>query len=112
MVALDAAWLWGRGATNGTMFAALQGAPLSIRWPVAILCYIVMIGGLWWFAIRPSATWQAAAGNGAALGALVYGVYDLTNHATLLRFPLSYALTDWMWGTFLFAVAAAAGRAV
>lgn len=111
MLVLDAAWLTLRSAVSATMIAALQGSPLTIRWPVAALCYAVMIAGLWWFAVRPAADWQAAASSGAALGALVYGVYDLTNHATLKRFPLSYALADWAWGTFLFAATAAAARA-
>lgn len=112
MLALDAAWLTARSAASSVVFAAIQGSPLSIRWPVAALCYLVMIIGLWWFAVRPAADWQAAAGNGAALGALVYGVYDLTNHATLQRFPLSYALADWIWGTFLFATVAAVAKSV
>lgn len=112
MTALDAAWLTARAAVSGTVFAAIQGSPLSIRWPAAALCYAVMIVGLWWFAVRPAVTLEDAAWAGAALGALVYGVYDLTNYATLQRFPLSYALADWAWGTFLFAVVAAAARAV
>ena len=112
MLALDAAWLTARAAVSGTVIAAIQGSPLSIRWPAAALCYLVMIAGLWWFAVRPSVDWTDAAANGAALGAVVYGVYDLTSYATLKRFPLSYALADWAWGTVLFAVVAAVARTV
>lgn len=111
MIVMDAVWLYARAAVSGTMIAALQGSPLSIRWPAAALCYVVMIAGLWWFAVRSVPDWQTAACSGGALGALVYGVYDLTNHATLQRFPLSYALADWAWGTFLFATAAGVARA-
>lgn len=111
MIVMDAVWLYTRAAASGAMIAALQGSPLSIRWPAAALCYVVMIAGLWWFAVRGTASWQAAATQGAGLGALVYGVYDLTNHATLQRFPLSYALADWAWGTFLFGTVAAVARA-
>ena len=107
MLALDAAWLTARAAVSGTVIAAIQGSPLSIRWPAAALCYLVMIVGLWWFAVRPAVDWTDAAFSGAALGAVAYGVYDLTNYATLKRFPLSYALADWAWGTALFAVVAA-----
>jgi len=94
------------------MIAALQGSPLVIRWAPAALCYVVMILGLWFFAVRGIRNWQEAAGRGAALGALVYGVYDLTNHATLSRYPLEFALRDWVWGTFLFAAAAAAATSI
>jgi uncharacterized membrane protein len=89
------------------MFAALQGSPLTIRWPAVILVYALMAIGLWWFVVRPATSVASAATNGAALGALVYGVYDMTNYATLSRFSLSYALADWLWGTVLFAGTAA-----
>jgi uncharacterized membrane protein len=112
MLTLDAVWLTARAAVSGTMIAAIQGSPLSIRWPAAALCYLVMIAGLWWFAVRDTADWADAAFSGAALGAVAYGVYDLTNYATLKRFPLSYALADWAWGTFLFAIVAAVARTV
>lgn len=112
MMILDAGWLTARGAASSTVFAAIQRSPLSIRWPAAALCYLVMIVGLWWFAVRPAVNWGEAAKNGAALGAVVYGVYDLTNHATLQQFPLSYALADWAWGTVLFATVAAISRGV
>ena len=111
MLVLDAAWLTGTAASSRAMIAALQGSPMAIRWAPAALCYVVMIIGLWWFAVRGVGNWQEAAGRGAALGALVYGVYDLTNHATLAKYPLEFALRDWVWGTFLFAVTAAAASA-
>lgn len=38
---------------------------------------------------------------GAMMGFTVYGVYDLTNHATLKEWPLSLMAIDMAWGTFL-----------
>lgn len=43
---------------------------------------------------------------GALLGALCYGTYDLTNLATLKNWPLSFAIVDISWGTFVTAVTA------
>ena len=112
MVALDAVWLSGRAALNYRLFASIQGSPLEIQWLPAALCYAVMVAGVWFFAVKPTETPVSAALSGAALGAVVYGTYDLANWATLKRYPSSYALTDWLWGTVLFSAAATAGKAV
>jgi uncharacterized membrane protein len=40
----------------------------------------------------------------------MYGLYDLTNYATLVDYPIRFALTDMAWGSYLFAVTAAAAR--
>jgi len=44
--------------------------------------------------------------RGALLGATAYGTYNLTNHATLLRWPLIVTVADITWGTIITAVAA------
>jgi uncharacterized membrane protein len=36
---------------------------------------------------------------GALMGCIIYGVYDLTNAATLSEWPLSLILADMAWGT-------------
>jgi uncharacterized membrane protein len=38
---------------------------------------------------------------GLALGAITYGIYDLTNAATLIRWPLALILGDVAWGAFV-----------
>jgi uncharacterized membrane protein len=42
----------------------------------------------------------------------MYGLYDLTNYATLVKYPIKYAATDIVWGTVLCASAAAATYAI
>lgn len=37
---------------------------------------------------------------GTLLGAIIYGVYDLTNAATLVRWPLALIAADVAWGAF------------
>jgi uncharacterized membrane protein len=112
MLVLDAIWLTMGSARSNSLIAAIQGSPLSIRWLPAIITYVVMIAGVYWFAVRSAKTWKDAAVKGAALGAVVYGVYDMTNHATLKNYTLSYAVADWIWGTFLFSASAAAAMLV
>lgn len=111
MTALDAVWLTALQPVVRRAFAAIQGSPLQFRWAPAILVYVLMIAGVWFFAVSPAASWSDAGIRGAALGAVVYGVYDFTNYATLTRYPLQLALGDWAWGTALFAMTAAVAKA-
>lgn len=108
MLILDGIWLASRHAYHQSVFQAIQGSPLQARLVSGLVVYTLMIAGLWYFVVRPASSWQAAAAQGAALGAVVYGTYDFTNHATLTRYPLSFAIADTIWGSALFAVTAAA----
>jgi uncharacterized membrane protein len=112
MLVMDAIWLTANNATHRTIFAAIQGQPMVVRYVPAAIVYILMIAATWYLAVEPSASPQAAAGRGALLGAAMYGVYDMTNYATLAKYPLSFAVTDMLWGTFLCAVSAATAVAV
>lgn len=110
MLAMDALWLAGNNAYHRQVFAGLQGQPLAVRWGPAAAVYALMIVGVWFFAVTPVADWSTAAGRGALLGAVMYGLYDLTNYATLVNYPLFYTLTDMAWGVFLCAVVAGGAR--
>ena len=109
ILALDAVWLTANAAFHRQVFAMIQGSPLKVRMGAAAAAYALMIAGVWFLAVRPSGDdWLAAAGRGAVLGAVMYGVYDMTNLATLTKYPLNYAIPDMIWGTVLCAVVAAA----
>ena len=110
VLVLDAVWLTASSSDTRQMFAAIQGKPLQIRWLAAAAVYVIMILAIWFFAVLPSTSWLEAAGRGAVLGFAIYGVYDMTNYATLSAYPLHFALTDMAWGTTLFAVAASAAK--
>jgi uncharacterized membrane protein len=111
MLVLDAVWLTATSASSRQIFATLQGKPLQIRWAPAAVVYALMIAAVWFFAVEPSKSWQEGAGRGALLGLVMYGLYDMTNYATLVAYPLSFAIQDMVWGTFLFTVVAAAAAA-
>lgn len=87
----------------------------SFNLPAAIAFYLVFIGGVLMLAILPavreSAGWTRALGNGAMLGFVAYATYDLTNQATLKVWSTKVTLADIGWGTVLTACAAAAGFA-
>lgn len=107
MLLMDLGWLTYRAAYHHQVFATIQGTPLQLRMPAAAATYALMIAGVWFFAVRDAASWTEAAGRGAGVGLLMYGLYDLTNYATLTRYPLHFTLSDMAWGTFLCAVTSA-----
>jgi len=82
---MDAVWLSSTAASTRTIFAKLQGQPLEIRWIPAMAVYAIMVLAVWFFAVEPSKTMTEAGTKGAVLGFTMYGLYDLTNHATLTK---------------------------
>jgi uncharacterized membrane protein len=108
MLLMDFGWLAANNKFHNRVFAELQGQPLQVRIIPAVLVYILMIVAVWFFAVSPAADWVEAAGRGALIGAVMYGLYDLTNYATLVNYPIEYAISDMMWGTTLCTVVAAA----
>lgn len=74
------------------------------RWAAAIIFYLIYIGGILFFAVVPALreqVWTTALMNGAVLGLLCYATYDLTNLATIARFPVVVVIVDILWGIFL-----------
>ena len=113
MAGLDSLWLV---IANQAVYRANLGPILmtGFRPAPAVLFYLVYLVGVVILAIRPTATdnsLRAAAIRGAVLGFVAYATYDLTNQATLIVWSLKVTLPDLTWGTFLTAVAAAAGLA-
>jgi len=106
---MDGLWLTANFSSNMKIFAAIQGQPLTVRLIPSILVYILIIAAVWYFAVRESKTIEDAALHGGALGLAMYGLYDLTNYATLAKYPLTFAIIDVTWGTFLCATVAAVG---
>jgi uncharacterized membrane protein len=73
--------------------------------------YILIALAIWYFVFQLPATSISknpakAFAVGATLGFSMYGLYDLTNYATLRGYTLQMTLTDMAWGTFLCGTAA------
>lgn len=72
----------------------------------AVLFYFLYPLGVLFIALTPPAQgWTEALSRSALVGLMAYGVYDLTNMATLKAWPLKLALVDVSWGTFITAMA-------
>lgn len=111
---LDFVWL-GFLAKNAyrSWIGGLMRDELNVS--AAVLFYLVYVVGLVIFAIAPAlkaGSWQTAALYGALFGFFAYGIYELTNYATLKDWPFAMVVVDMAWGTALSAFAAIAGYAI
>jgi uncharacterized membrane protein len=78
----------------------------------AAALYVIYFVGIVVFAVLPAARsdgWVAAVLLGGLLGLVAFATYDLTNLATLTRWPLAVVIVDLSWGTFVTALASLAG---
>lgn len=76
----------------------------TVRWPVAIVFYLLFLVGLLLFALIPALEGRGlsyALIYGALFGFFTYMTYDMTNWATLRDWPMLLSLVDMMWGTLL-----------
>lgn len=44
--------------------------------------------------------------DGALLGLIIYGVFDMTNLAILKNYPVAFVIPDMLWGSFVFGLVA------
>jgi uncharacterized membrane protein len=110
-LACDSVWLT---VTGDTLYRPLLGDLLlpGFRLVPAVLFYAVYMAGIVVFASSAaiaSGRWSSALVNGALLGFVAYGTYDLTNQATLKTWSTTITILDLSWGTVLTAVAATLG---
>lgn len=108
-LAIDMVWLTkvARGLYLGEI------GPLLLETPnmgAAAAFYALYITGLTVFVLLPAYEANSitkAVLMGAALGAVAYGTYDLTNLAVMRDFTTRIALVDLAWGTVLTATVSA-----
>lgn len=112
MIILDSIWLG--FAANQFYLQELKhlirgdGTAFDVNYAAAGCVYIVMVMGFMFF-LAPyfsDWTWKQTIYKSAVFGFVVYGVYDLTNLATLRDWPVTITILDMTWGSFLYATSA------
>ena len=81
--------------------ARMAGGSLAPIWPAAALVYPLLALGVTVLVLGRARSPLEALGIGAVMGLVVYGVYDLTNYATLRDYPLALAVVDMAWGAVI-----------
>ena len=108
---LDFLWL---GFVARSFYASQLGALMreNINYLASGGFYLAYVAGIVFFAVVPAmaeGSWGRAAMNGALLGLLAYGTYDMTNIATLKNWPVTMSIVDMGWGGVLTGVSAVSG---
>lgn len=107
LLALDALWL---GVVAPPFYRSQIGFMMAANpnWGAAAAFYLLFVAGLVVFVIAPGleGTLSRAAWRGAFFGLVAYATYDLTNLATLERWPLLLTVVDMAWGAALCAATA------
>ena len=106
---MDAMWLTYRYNYHNALFESIQKSKLEARIAPAILIYILIPYAVYIWAIQGKQSIMHAASQGALVGLILYGFYDLTNYATLTNWTLEMALTDTLWGIVVCTIGAAIG---
>ena len=78
----------------------IQKSPLIFKYIPAILCYLFLIFSLQYFIIFKKGNIVDA----FILGVCIYGVFELTNYATINKWPLQLVIIDTLWGGILFSL--------
>jgi len=109
LLVLDISWIALNRSKYDALTQAVQGSPLEMYVPGAIAAYVCIFGLLVLFVIpvyeevQKSQGTLAALGRAWLIGALVYGIYDMTSLAIYKGFSWGPAILDMVWGGVLFA---------
>ena len=101
---LDFIYLTSHSKYFKKVFTNIQGKSI-IRYSAALMCYVAMIALLNTFIIQKySKPTFNVLSSAFLLGFLTYIIYDLTNYATIEKWPLYLVVVDSIWGGGLFAL--------
>lgn len=96
---LDGIYLSSLSNYFSKVFKEIQGTKMEFRIPSAVLCYVFIIFSIYYFGF----VLNIGLLNMFILGFIIYGIYELTNHATIKKWPLFMVFVDTLWGGLLYA---------
>ena len=108
---IDIAWisLFLRDVYDAQLGSMMR--PAASVWAAALF-YVGYISAILYMAVRPALAERSLATaiqHGAAVGAIAYGTYTLTNYAIFEQWSVLLVVSDIGWGTFLTAITAVIG---
>jgi len=99
-VSLDFAFLYSMRSVFIKQIIAVQGSPVVMNIYAAIICYIFLIFGIYYFIIRE----KKSVSDAFLLGLTIYAVYETTTLTLLKNWSYKTAIVDTLWGGVLFAL--------
>ena len=99
---IDAVYLSSITSLFNRQVRLIQKSPLQLKPVSTVLCYLLLTLGTYYGIVIKKLSSKEMFG----LGVLVYGVYELTNHAIFKRWEWKTVIIDSLWGGILFATVA------
>ena len=100
MLLLDSVYLYLTKSIFGELVAKIQRTAMQFRIEGAIVVYLLLAIGLYYFIVKPGlSAWEAG-----LLGLVIYGTFDFTNYTMFKNYDLKIAIMDTVWGSLLFAL--------
>ena len=104
---LDALFIGAMMKNWQSLLLRVQGEKLEVKMLSAIGAYIVMVLAWVYFVYKPYLVHKnigTAVKTGAVLGFVIYGIFELTNHAIIKKWDFSFVVMDTVWGSVLYAL--------
>jgi len=102
-VALDSIYLTSMKTYFDNQVKAVQGSVIQMNLLAAVLCYISLVFGVYYFIIREKKSLLQA----FLLGLVIYTVYEFTTWALFKNWKISTVIMDSLWGAILFTLTTA-----
>lgn len=111
---IDFIWLYLNYTNYNRLVIKVQDAPISVNFIGAILSYITVIAGIFFYAI-PMIKYKLKENNkhsvftlalmyGGGLGLIMYGIFNATNIGIFKNYEIFVAGIDTLWGITLFTI--------
>jgi uncharacterized membrane protein len=98
LLVLDGIFLWFNRAMFQLQVADVQRVTMELKPLGAILCYPIIIFGLYYFILRH----RRPVLDAMILGFIIYGVFETTNYALFKKWRLQTMMIDTLWGAVLY----------
>jgi len=102
-VTLDAIYLTSMKGYFDNQVKSVQGSIIQMNLLAAVLCYISLVFGVYYFIIREKKSLLQA----FLLGLVIYTVYEFTTWALFKNWKLTTVVLDSLWGATLFTLTTA-----
>ena len=100
LVVVDSTYLYSMKNFFNNQIKLVQGTDIQINIYAAILCYIALVYGLYYFIIKDKRPLIDA----FIFGIVIYAVYELTTMALLKNWSWKTVVLDTLWGGILFTI--------
>ena len=98
LVVIDSGYLYSMKNFFNNQIKLVQGTDIQMNIYAAILCYIALVYGLYYFIIKDKQPLTDA----FIFGIVIYAVYELTTMALLKKWSWKTVALDTLWGGILF----------